>query len=212
MTMRIGIFGTSGFAREVGDIAIELNYTPIFIAHNQTEFDNWEFTAEVILESDIDRHSDMPFAIGVGENSIRERIARRFSEKINFCNLIHPSATFGHVQRHAIENKNGIVICAGARLTNNIDVGNFSIVNLNATIGHDTIIEDFVNIAPGANISGNVHLGSRCWIGTGAVINQGNNEEKLHIGHDTTIGSGSVVVKSCEPNAVYVGIPAKRLK
>ena len=98
------------------------------------------------------------------------------------------------------------------RFTNNIAIGEFSIFNLNATVGHDVIVEDFVNVAPGVNISGNVHLGTRCWIGTGAVINQGTNESKLTIGSDTTIGSGSVVVKKCEANAVYVGIPAKRIK
>ena len=46
----------------------------------------------------------------------------------------------------------GVIICAGVRLTNNIKVGNFSILNLNATVGHDTIIEHFVNVAPGKYI------------------------------------------------------------
>jgi acetyltransferase-like isoleucine patch superfamily enzyme len=74
------------------------------------------------------------------------------------------------------------------------------------------MVEDFVNVAPGACISGNVHLGARCWVGTGAVVNQGNGSSKLQIGADTIVGSGSVVVRDCEPNAVYVGIPARRLK
>ena len=72
--------------------------------------------------------------------------------------------------------------------------------------------ENFANIAPGANISGNVRVAVRAWIGTGAAVNQGSNTEKLVIGADTTIGSGSVVVKSTEASAVYVGIPAKRIK
>jgi acetyltransferase-like isoleucine patch superfamily enzyme len=91
-------------------------------------------------------------------------------------------------------------------------VGAFCVFNLNATVGHDCVFEDFANVAPGATISGNVRVATRSWIGTGAAINQGSNTEKLLIGVDTTIGSGSVVVKSTDASAVYAGIPAKRIK
>lgn len=209
---RLGIFGTSGFAREVGDVANELGYQPIYIARDQTEQDAWTFPGDVILESRVNDYRDIGFAIGIGENVIRQKIAQRFAGQLSFVNLIHPSATFGQNQRRSIEAKQGIIVCAGVRFTNNIQVGDFGIFNLNTTIGHDVIVDDFVNLAPGAHISGNVHIGARCWIGTGAAINQGNGATKLHIGEDTVIGSGSVVVKACEPNSVYVGIPAKRIK
>ena len=209
---RLGIFGTSGFAREVGDIADELGYQPIYIARDQSEQNAWPFPGEVILESQVNDYRDIGFTIGIGENVIRQKIAKRFAGQFSFINLIHPSATFGQNQRRSIEAKQGIIVCAGVRFTNNIQVGDFGVFNLNATIGHDVIVADFVNLAPGAHISGNVHIGARCWIGTGAAINQGNGNTKLHIGEDTVIGSGSVVVKACEPNSVYVGIPAKRIK
>lgn len=208
----IGIFGTSGFAREVGDIAVVLGYQPLYIARDQAELDAWNFADKAILESEVDDYKEIAFIIGIGENAIRQKVAQRFAGHLTFTNLIHPSATFGQGQRQIVEARQGIIVCAGARFTNNIQVGDFGVFNLNATIGHDVIVEDFVNIAPGANISGNVHIGPRCWIGTGAAINQGQENAKLHIGANTMIGSGSVVVKACEPNAVYVGIPAKRIK
>lgn len=208
----LGILGTAGFAREVGDIACDLGYNPVYVARDQAELDVWAFPGEVVLESVVDRYRDMHFAIGIGDNATRQKIARRFAGKLRFANLIHPSATFGQRQRQAVEARQGVIVCAGVRFTNNIQVGDFSIFNLNATIGHDVIVEDFVNVAPGACISGNVHLGARCWVGTGAVVNQGNGHAKLHIGADTIVGSGSVVVKDCEPNAVYVGIPARKMK
>jgi sugar O-acyltransferase (sialic acid O-acetyltransferase NeuD family) len=209
---RIGIFGTSGHAREVGDIAVELGYLPIYVARDQTERDVWIFPDDVMLESEVDRHSDIEFAIGIGENAIRQKVALRFAERLRFTPLIHPSATFGQRQRHAIEERQGAVVCAGVRFTNNIRVGHFTLFNLNATISHDVIVEDFVTVAPGACISGNVHLGYGCWVGAGAAINQGSNTRKLRVGANTVIGSGSVVVKDCEPDAVYVGIPARRIK
>lgn len=211
-TRQLGIFGVSGFAREVGDIAHALGYEPVYIARDQADIDAWHFPEQIILEQDVQRLDADDFAIGIGDNSIRQKVSERYSSHCNFINVIHPSATFGRLQLATINSRKGVIVCAGARLTNNIEVGNFNIFNLNATVGHDVILEDFINIAPGANISGNVHIEKGCWIGSGAVVNQGDSAMKLTIGKNTIIGSGSVVVKSCEHNAVYVGIPAKKIK
>lgn len=213
MTMkRVGIFGMSGMAREAGDIAIDLGFTPLYVARNQSELDVWTYPAEAIVEADVLRYPDIPFVIGIGENNIRQKIAERYRNQITFCNLIHSSATFGYLQRQSIECRRGIIVCAGVRFTNSIQIGDFSIFNQNATIAHDVAIDGFTHIAPGSTISGNVDIGGHCWIGAGSVINQGTPEKKLVIGYNTTIGSGAVVVHSCESNSVYAGIPAKKIK
>jgi sugar O-acyltransferase (sialic acid O-acetyltransferase NeuD family) len=204
------IFGTGGFARETQDIARVLGLEGIFIASSETERDAWRGPEAVILEDQIDAKADAAFAIGIGDNAVRAKIAARYSDRLHFVNLIHPSATFGKDQLDAIERHRGVIVCAGVRFTNNIEVGDFTIFNLNATIGHDVIVEDFVNIAPGANVSGCVHLCERVWIGTNAAINQGSASQRLLVGSGTVIGSGSVVVRDCEPNSIYVGIPAKK--
>lgn len=209
---RVGIFGTSGMAREAGDVAIDLGYTPLYVARDQAELHAWQYPAEAILESDVLRYQAMSFVIGIGENNIREKVANRYRDQLTFCNLIHTSATFGHHQRTAIERQQGIIVCAGVRFTNSIRVGDFCIFNQNATIAHDVVIGDFVHIAPGSTVSGNVDIGNNCWIGAGAVLNQGTPEKKLLIGSHTTIGSGTVVIRSCESRAVYAGVPAKKIK
>ena len=208
----IGIFGASGFAREVADVADSLGHRAIFIARDQAEQDAWTLAGEIMLEADMGRYPDMEFVIGIGENTVRERVASRHADALPFTSLIHPSATFGRGQRESIEATRGVIVCAGVRFTNNIEVGDFSIFNLNATVGHDVVVERFVNVAPGACISGNVHLRTGCWIGTGAAVNQGTSEHHLIVGAGTVVGSGAVVVKDCDDNAVYVGIPARRIK
>lgn len=209
---RIGIFGTSGMAREAGDIAWELGLEPVYVARDQSELDACAFPGQVILESDIDCYRDIGYVIGIGDNGIRQRIAQRYASRLRFVNLIHPSASFGKGQRELLEVKQGIIICAGVRFTNNIHVGDFCIFNLNSTISHDVLIDECVYVAPGAHITGNIHIETRVWIGIGVTINQGNECPKRRIGADTTIGSGAVVVKDCEPNAIYAGIPARRIK
>lgn len=209
---RVGIFGTSGMAREAGDIAWDSGLEPIYVARDQAEMDACSIKGQVVLESDVDSYSGIDYAIGIGDNSIRQHIAQRYSGRLRFTNLIHPSASFGRGQRQMLAGNRGIIVCAGVRFTNNIQVGDFCIFNLNSTISHDVVIEEYVYVAPGVHITGNVHIEQRAWIGTGVAVNQGTESLKRRIGSDTTIGAGAVVIEDCEPNAIYVGIPARRIK
>jgi sugar O-acyltransferase (sialic acid O-acetyltransferase NeuD family) len=209
---RIGIFGTAGMAREAGDIAWDIGLEPVYVARDQAEMDACSLMGQVVLESDVDSYLDLGYVIGIGDNSIRQRIAQRYTGRLRFTNLIHPSASFGRGQRELLEAKRGVIVCAGVRFTNNIQIGDFCIFNLNSTISHDVVIDECVYVAPGAHITGNVHIETRAWIGIGVAINQGNESLNRHIGADTMIGSGAVVVRDCEPNAIYAGIPARRIK
>ena len=211
LVKRIGIFGTSGFAREVGDIARDNGFVPIYIAYDKTELLRWNFDDEVVCEDDLSLFSAIPLAIGIGDRVVRERLERNFRTH-QFPNLVHSTATFGYRQRDGIDKARGVIISAGARLTNNIAVGNFAVFDRNSMVGHDSIIGNFAHLAPGACVSGNVHVGAGSWIGAAAVINQGNGHIKLSIGAGTVIGSGAVVIASCEANAVYAGVPAKRIR
>jgi maltose O-acetyltransferase len=52
-----------------------------------------------------------------------------------------------------------------------------------------------------------VRVSDRCWLGARATILPG-----VTIGEGTIIGAGAVVTKDCKPGAVYVGVPARRLR
>lgn len=199
-------------AREAGDIAWALGLEPIYVARDEAELQAWSFSAQVVVEQDVEQYSDMPFVIGIGENYIRRAVAERFKDSLQFINLIHPSATFGCGQRDMIERCKGTIVAAGARFTSGIAVGDFCIFNQNITVAHDCLVDSYVHMAPGANLSGNVHLKQGSWVGAGAVVNQGSNSEKRVVGENTMVGSGAVVIKDCEANAVYAGVPAKRIK
>jgi sugar O-acyltransferase (sialic acid O-acetyltransferase NeuD family) len=206
----IGIFGTSGHAREIADVACDLGYRPIFIAHDRAALAAWTFDAEAVLESDL-RESEWIFAIGVGDNARRQSIAQRHAA-LPFVSLIHPTATFGQRQRERAEAARGIIVCAGVRMTNNIRIGEFTVFNRDANVGHDCLIGDFAHLAPRACVSGNVRIGERAWIGAGAVVNQGSPDAPLSIGEDVVVGSGAVVTADCEAGGVYAGVPARRLR
>lgn len=209
---RLGIFGTAGMAREAADIAYEHGLEPVFVARDDGERRACQLPGDVMLESEVQDHAGMGYAIGIGDGGVRQRIAQRYAGTLNFVNLIHPLASFGRGQRQAIDARKGLIICAGVRFTSQIVVGDFCIFNLNATVSHDVWIDDFVYLAPGAHIAGNVQIGARAWIGMGAVVNQGQADDKRLIGADVVIGSGAVVTRDCESNAVYAGVPARKIR
>jgi maltose O-acetyltransferase len=52
-----------------------------------------------------------------------------------------------------------------------------------------------------------VRIADRCWLGARATIMPG-----VTIGEGTIVGTGSLVTKDCDPGAVYVGVPARRVR
>ncbi|MDT8414444.1 MAG: acetyltransferase, partial [Flavobacteriaceae bacterium] len=89
----------------------------------------------------------------------------------------------------------------------NIYIEDFVTLNLSCTVGHDTTIKKFSSFMPSVNISGEVIIHEKVYVGTGAkIINQ------LEIGSETIIGAGAVVAKSLPEKCTAVGIPAKPIK
>lgn len=52
-----------------------------------------------------------------------------------------------------------------------------------------------------------ITVGNGCWIGARSTILPG-----VSIGAGCVIAAGSMVLKDCEPNCLYAGIPAKKVK
>ena len=59
----------------------------------------------------------------------------------------------------------------------------------------------------GALNAKNVHIGNGCWIGARATILPG-----VSVGDGCIIAAGSVVENDCDPNGLYAGVPARKVK
>jgi len=90
--------------------------------------------------------------------------------------------------------------------TCDIKIGEHCHFNLNSTVGHGTLIGDFVTVSPGAKISGDVTIGNNVYIGSNAVIKEG-----VKVCGNVTIGACAFVNKHITEPGTYVGVPAKRL-
>ena len=78
---------------------------------------------------------------------------------------------------------------------------------MDVTIAHDSVIQDFATLSPGAHVNGNTIVGEGTFIGTGAVMQQ-----NLKIGKWAKIGAGTVLLTNVEDYSFYAGIPGKLKK
>ena len=142
---------------------------------------------------------------GVGSSKTRKKIIDKIidNENLEFPNVIDPSVQMSE----RICMGKGNIICAGNIMTVDIEIGDFNIINLDCTVGHDAVLHSYVTVYPSVNISGCVEAGDETELGTGSHIIQG-----IHIGEKTIIGAGSVVIRDMPSNCTAVGNPAKPIK
>lgn len=141
--------------------------------------------------------------VAVGDNALRGRLAetvRTILPGLRFVTAVHPAAVVG---RGATIGE-GTVIMAGAVVNPGCSVGRFCIINTASSLDHDSRMDDFSSLAPGAVTGGNVRLGAYAAVCIGAVLKHG-----VAIGEHSVIGAGAVVLADIGPHKTAYGVPAR---
>ena len=100
----------------------------------------------------------------------------------------------------------GSQILAGAIIGPETRIGRQCIISTNASVDHECVLEDGVEVAPGATLCGLVHASVNAWICAGATI-----LPRIRVGADAIVGAGAVVVKDVPDGITVVGVPAAPL-
>lgn len=203
------IVGAKGFAKEV----LTVIYQNSTIENDIYFFDNVSndiadslFNQFKVLKSfsEVEHvfQKDTSFTLGLGAPKQRRNLTEKFEAAGGeLYSVVSPKATIG---AFGVEIGKGVSIMTGTVITSDVKIGRGALINLNCTIGHDSIINDFVECSPGVHISGGVVIGENTSIGTGAVI-----LPKVKIGANCIIGAGSVVKEDIPDNCLVVGVPGK---
>jgi sugar O-acyltransferase (sialic acid O-acetyltransferase NeuD family) len=138
-------------------------------------------------------------AIGIGDNSSREKIANLYP-LLNWISVVHPQA----VVDSTVKIGKGSVVFAGVVINASAQIGDHAIINTSAVVDHDSIIGNFSHIGPGAVITGGVSVENNCLIGAGSKVIPGKS-----VGKFSSLGAGSVVIKNIPEFSVAVGVPAE---
>ncbi len=149
------------------------------------------------------------FNISISDSKIRADIAQRFEHKGSIALDIHADSS---QILHNCEVGRGSILASNSLLTSNITIGKFFQSNIFSSIAHDCHVGDFVTLAPGARVNGNVRIDDHAYIGSEAVIKQGTPDKPLIIGEGSFIGMGAVVTKDVLPNTTVIGNPAELME
>jgi sugar O-acyltransferase (sialic acid O-acetyltransferase NeuD family) len=200
------ILGAGGFAREVAMILEQQGHDYIFASDDTEQWSKEYLRGRCAgsIESIGAAYGwgqNITFIPGIGNPNVREQLCNRaLAQGWHPGRIISGKAMLDTFQ----EVPGGTVICSGVSATVNVTIGRFVNVNLNCTLGHDSVIADYANLSPGVHVSGNVYIGPGADIGTGAVLLPG-----VKIGRNAVVGAGAVVTKDVPDCEVWMGCPAK---
>lgn len=206
----IVIIGAGGFAREVAWLIEEINKEKLqwnilgFIEDGSENIGKDLNGYKVIGNTkDLEKISnDTYVVIAIGDGKVRKKIVEKL-KNIKYGTLIHPNITISN----SISIGEGSIICCGNILTVNINIGKHVIINLDCTIGHDAVIENFSTFLPGTNLSGETIVEECSTLGTGSTVIQG-----VKIGKNVMVGAGAVVIRDISDDSTAVGNPARIIK
>lgn len=208
----IGVYGASGFGREVIPLVISQYREEseiVFIDDHKLED---EINGKKVLS--YQEFLDSPHIIkraivAIADANTREMLSLQLvSHGVKLISVFASNV----VVLDNNEIRDGAVLCPFVTITSNAKIGLGFQANIYSYVAHDCIIGDYVTFAPGVKCNGNVHIENYAYIGTGAVIKQGTPEKPIIIGEGALVGMGAVVTKSVKPGDVVFGNPAKSIK
>ena len=205
--MNLGIIGTGGFAREVLQLALDIQKSDKkFDKINFIIFDDF-FENEYVDKIKVIKVSNCNFkntkiVIATGDPITKKRILNKLPSGVQFTSLISPLAFIAN----DFECNEGTIIMPFSYISCNVKLGLHAHINSHCTIGHDTNIGDYFTAACSVMISGNNNISESCYFGMNSSTRQG-----ISICDNVTIGLNSGVVKDIIKPGTYIGTPSKLL-
>lgn len=204
----IVIIGAGGFGKEVAWLIEQINKkTPTWklvgFVDDYIEVGTMINGTKVLGPVEYLKNLSIYAVCSISDPNTRQKVIESIKEtSVRFPTLVHPLVELSD----SVEIGEGTIICEGARFTVNIQIGRHVIIYHNDVICHDVIVSDYVSIMPSVNLSGNVKVGERSFIGVGSKIIQ-----NIKIGSSSIIGSGTVIIRDVPANKTVVGVPGKIL-
>lgn len=210
-----GVYGASGFGKEVMPLLEKQleqenvgNENIFFIDDNSK--DSYLNGYQIInFEDFLALPADERYvSIAIGSGQIREVLAQKCLD--NSVKLLDVKAD-NVVAMSDIEIGQGSVLCPFVTLTSNIKIGQQFHANLYSYVAHDCVIGDYVTFAPAVKCNGNVVIEDHAYIGTGAIIKQGEPGKPIRIGKGAVVAAGAFVNKDVPDGVTVFGSPAIEL-
>lgn len=207
------VYGASGYGREVMPLAREQLDIPglapdrlIFVddrpvAHTCNGHRVLTYDEFLAVEA-----SDRFVALAIADSAIRATLAAKCDDD---GVRPWPVRALNSVVMDSVRIGDGVILSAFVTLTSNIRIGRHFHANIYSYVAHDCDIGDFVTFAPAVHCNGNVIVEDHAYVGTGAILRNGQPHKPLVIGRGAIVGMGSVVTKDVPAGVTVVGNPAR---
>lgn len=208
--MKLAIYGTGGFAREVAPLALQApGGDVLFVSDVAAEIGTSPNGIRVLSYPElVADHADRRIAIAIADSAARRTVAEKCAKDgFAFGDIVAPS----HQRGHSVEIGEGSIVCGNTIFTSNIRIGRHFHGNMASYVAHDCVIGDFVTFAPRVNCNGWVVIEDDAYIGTGAMLRPGNRDKPLVIGKGARVGIGAIVTRDVPPGITVFANPARVL-
>lgn len=144
---------------------------------------------------------DNIYLCGVGSPKIKKKVIQPLLEQgAQFISFVHPRAIIGD----RVKLGAGVVICPESVLSCDIELGDFTMINLRSTVGHDVKVGSWSTISAQCDLTGGVQLGAEVFLASRVSVIPGKK-----VGDGATIGAGSVVMTNIPDGVTAFGSPAR---
>ena len=143
---------------------------------------------------------DDVFTCAIGTPSVRKKMVEIIQNRNGqFINLIHRTSI---LQGHINMGK-GIILCPFTLVGDNVNLGDFVMVNTASTIGHDASIDEYTCLMAHVDITGYSKVGKNVYFGSGSRM-----LPHSRVDDNAFVGAGSVVLKHVKKGIKVFGVPA----
>ena len=203
------IVGAGGFAREIyywaNDTFSKENYKiKGFLSFNQKELDGHNIKVGIIGNDDnykIEKNDR--FIIAIGDIDIKKRAVNRLKKRgAKFISLIHPTTLIIPTAKIG----EGVVICPHCLISDNVQLGNFVMMNTYSSCGHDVQVGKYCILSPYVALNGFVKLENEVFVGTHATV-----IPYKKVGFQAKISANSVVMRNVPSKCMVFGVPGKNI-
>lgn len=199
-----------GFGREIfHSLSLSLqqqnkstnNTTINFIDDNLQALDNYTDRYPKII-STIEAYrpnSNESIFVAAGTPQNRWKISKLLQEKkCSFVKIIHPNVIISQ----NVSIGNGSNIGWGTLVGSDVTIDQFVSLNCNICVGHDVVIENYVEVGPCSAVNGFCHIEEGVHIASNCTIAPG-----VRIGAWSKISANTAVMRDVPPCSFVIGVP-----
>lgn len=206
------IYGFGGFGHEVACILQHINdvkptWNIVGYIDDGEEVGTECKYGKVLGNIDTLNTWDKPLSVVIAIGTVKylEEIPNKITNPlVDFPNIIAPNCFF--FDKESVVLGKGNIITFGCRMSCNIQIGDFNILNGCVSFGHDVVIGSYNVMLPETRISGQVTIGDRNYFGARTFASQ-----TIKIGNENRFGAGTFVLRKIKDGGLYMGNPAKKV-